>query len=400
MVRAIDPATLAPGRLVLPALCLGSFITTLTFAAPAPFLPAISDDLGVSVGLLGQVTATMMIMSAALALVVGPLADHLGARRFIITGLAAAALSLVDFALAPVFSVLLIAAIAGGIAEATVPGLSLAIAGTRFSGPEARRAIGWTVGALASAPIIGVPILTTIGDAAGWRIAFLSAGAATVVATVLVAAWLPPEPRPVSGPFRWRGVLGTYRPLLHDAGMRRLFGCTVTRAVTWLGLITYLGALLADEFDRSTGQIGLVYMLAGSGYFAGSLIGGGRLASLPPRRLLAVSNLVMAIALLLAFTAAFTLVITITAVVVAAFAAAVGWVALTSLITEETPVGAGTTLVLNSALLNIGASVGAGLGGILLAAGGFAVVGGVMALVGLASVLLAWLAPAPHPLPA
>jgi predicted MFS family arabinose efflux permease len=169
MVHALDPARPTPGRLMLPALCLGSFITTLLFAAPAPFLPAMSRDLGVSVALLGQVTATMMILSAGVALVVGPMADHFGARPFILLGLAAAAVSFFDFALAPVFAVLLIAAIAGGIAEATVPGLSLAMAGSRFTGAASRRAIGWTVGALASAPIIGIPILTTIGDAAGWR---------------------------------------------------------------------------------------------------------------------------------------------------------------------------------------------------------------------------------------
>lgn len=397
MVHAIEPARPTPGRYVLPALCLGSFITTLNFAAPAPFLPAMSDDLGVSVGLLGQVTATMMILSAGLALVVGPLADHVGPRPFILAGLAATAVSLLDFALALVFSLLLIASVAGGIAEATVPGLSLAIAGTRFSGPAARRAIGWTVGALASAPIIGVPALTTIGDLSGWRAAFLAAGAAAVIVALLVAAWLPREPRPVSGPIRWQGIFAAYRPLVHDAGMRRLFGCTMMRAVCWLGLLTYLGALLADRFDLTTAQIGLVYMLGGTGYFIGSLAAGGRLANVPARRLVAVSNLVMALVMLVVFTAVATTPITIALIVIAAFAAAVGWVGLTTLVTEETPAGASTTLVLNTALFNVGASAGAGLGGILLAAGGFGAVAIVLTLVGLASALLVWVVPAPQP---
>lgn len=388
MVRAIDPARTTPGRFVLPALCLGSFITTLNFAAPAPFLPGMSDDLGVSVGLLGQVTATMMILSAGLALVVGPLADHLGARPFILIGLAATAVSLFDFALAPVFSVLLIAAIAGGIAEATVPGLSLAIAGTRFTGPAARRAIGWTVGALASAPIIGVPVLTTISDAAGWRAAFLVAGCAAVVVALLVAAWLPHEPRPVSEPLRWRGVFAAYGPLAHHAGMRRLFGATMTRSLCWLGLLTYLGALLADEYGLSTSQIGLVYMLGGSGYFIGSLVSGDRLAHLPARGVVAASNVIMAVLLFVVFTELVITPIAIFLAAVAAFAAAVGWVGLTTLITEETPAGAGTTLVLNTALFNVGASAGAGLGGILLAVGGFGAVAIVLACFGLISALL------------
>ena len=64
MARALDPSAMAaPGRMVLPALCLGSFITTLAFVAPAPFLPAMSDDLGISVALLGQITTVMMVLS-------------------------------------------------------------------------------------------------------------------------------------------------------------------------------------------------------------------------------------------------------------------------------------------------------------------------------------------------
>ena len=68
MSLAVQPTTTAPGRMVLPALGLGSFITVLTFSAPAPFLPDISCEFDVSVPLLGQVTAAMLILSAPLGL--------------------------------------------------------------------------------------------------------------------------------------------------------------------------------------------------------------------------------------------------------------------------------------------------------------------------------------------
>jgi predicted MFS family arabinose efflux permease len=47
-------------------------------------------------------------------------------------------------------------------------------------------------------------------------------------------------------------------------------------------------------------------------------------------------------------------------------------------------------MMLNMALFNVGASAGAGLGGILLAAGGYSTVGIVLAFVGILSALLAW----------
>ncbi|MDQ4044736.1 MAG: MFS transporter, partial [Chloroflexota bacterium] len=391
MAQAIQPAVAAPGRLVLPALCLGSFITTLAFAAPAPFLPAISGDLGVSVALLGQVTAVMMVLSAVLSLVVGPLADHLGARRFILIGLGATAVSLFDFGLAPFFSLLFIASIAGGIAEATVPGLSLAIAGTRFSGPSSRRAIGWTIGALASAPIIGVPALTTIGDMAGWRTAFLMAGGMAVVVMVVVAAWLPDEPRTERSPLRSAEIFEAYRPLLHDVGMRRLFACTLARSMCWLGLLTYLGALLEERFGLSTREIGLVYMLGGTGYFIGSLVAGGPFARLLARPLVAASNATLALLLFTVFTAVLNTAGTVCLIALAAFAGAVGWVGFTALLTQETPAGASTTMVFNMSLFNVGAAAGAGIGGVLLATGGFDAVAVILPLFGLVSALLVWI---------
>ena len=397
MARALDPTAIAPpGRMVLPALCVGSFITTLAFVAPAPFLPAMSDDLGVSVALLGQVTTVMMVMSGMLALVVGPLADRFGPRRFILAGLAATAVALFDFGLAPVFAVLFVASIAGAVAEATVPGLSLSIAGSRFSGPASRRALGWTVGALASAPIIGVPLLTTVGDLAGWRVAFLLAGFAAAVSVVLVALWLPEDTPAGDDVPQWTGMLDAYRPLLRDGGMRRLYASTLTRSLCWLGLLTYYGAMLEEQYGLSTGEIGLAYMLGGSGYFAGGLASGGPLAGVPTRALVSVGTVAMAILMSAPFAGTMPTAAAVALLPVAAFAGAVGWVGLTALLTTETPAGSGTTMVFNSALFNLGAASGAGLGGLLLATGGFTAVAFGLPVFGIVAGVLVW-APRPEP---
>src|SRR5215203_1565409 len=169
------PATAGRDR-VLPALCLGSFVATLTFAAPSPLLADMAQDLGVGVPLLGQVVTGMLLLSALLALVTGPLADRHGHRPLILFGLMAATICLLTFGLAPIFAVLFIASVFGAFADACVPGLSLSVAGTYFHGDAARRAIGWTIGALASAAIVGVPIIAIISEAFGWRAAFLGAG--------------------------------------------------------------------------------------------------------------------------------------------------------------------------------------------------------------------------------
>ena len=138
---AADP-TAATDRRVLPALCLGAFVASLVFIAPAPFFPVMADDLNVSIPLLGQVVAAMLLLSAVLGLAVGPLADRYGYRLLIVLGLSAACVSLLVFGLARTFSMLLAGSVAGGLADAAVLGPVLAVAGTYFVGAAARRALG------------------------------------------------------------------------------------------------------------------------------------------------------------------------------------------------------------------------------------------------------------------
>jgi predicted MFS family arabinose efflux permease len=235
-----------------------------------------------------------------------------------------------------------------------------------------------------------VPLLTTVGDLAGWRSAFLLAGFAAAACVVLVAFWLPADTPARSDTPRWEGILDAYRPLLNDGGMRRLYACTFTRSLCWLGLLTYFGAMLEEQYDMGTGQIGLTYMLGGAGYFAGSLVVGGPLANIPARPLVAVGTVTMAVLLSIAFAGLVPTAGAVGLMPVAAFAGAVGWVGLTALLTAETPAGSGTTMVFNSALFNLGAATGAGLGGLLLATGGFTAVAIGLPIFGIAAALLAW----------
>ena len=387
---ALLAAAMASRDRVLPALCLGSFVATLTFVAPSPLFSDMAQDLGVSVSLLGQLVTGMLLLSAPLALVTGPLADRHGHRRLILFGLVAAAACLFTLGLARVFAVLLVASLFGALADACVPGLSLSVAGTHFSGAAARRAIGWVIGALASAGIVGVPIVAAISEAFGWRAAFIGAGALALGATGIAARWLPNDTKRPDGGF-WPGSLTkVYAPLLHDRGMRRLYGASVLRAICWLGLLTYFGAYLGDELDLSVGQIGLAYMLGGSGYMLGSVLAGGPLSRVPARLLIALANLIMAVALGLSFSPFIGVAGAIALMAIAALTGAVGWVGIAALMTTETPAGSWATMTLNGALFNLGAAGGGAIGGLLLALGGYSAMALGLPLFAIAAAALVW----------
>ncbi len=361
----------AADRRTLVALGFGTFVAALVFVIPPIFFPQMAAELQVSVPLLGQVMTAMLLLSALFGLVVGPLADRSGHRWPILIGLMAAAVCLLDFGLAPTYPVLLLASVTGAVATAAVLGPSLAIASTAFSGTAARRAVGWTSAAQAGSAIIGVPVLAAIGTAAGWRVAFVAAGLATVAICALALLWLPRDRHRAAESLHLFAILGPYRPLLRHGTMRRLYGATLLGAVCWFGLLTYLGAFLAEALGLGTGQVGLVYMVAGSGYFLGSLAVGGPLARVPARTL--VVGGYGATALLMALGFSTRLGATGSAVLITGAALAMGLevVGMITLLTAETSSGSGTTLTLNASVFNLGAAGGGAIGGVLLAVAGY-----------------------------
>jgi predicted MFS family arabinose efflux permease len=188
---------------------------------------------------------------------------------------------------------------------------------------------------------------------------------------------------------RLRTILASYRPLRHDGAMLRLFACGILRAVCWFGFVTYLGAFLNERLGLSTPRIGLVYMLAGSGYFLGSLAAAGPLARVAPLPLLALGNSVMAIIAGVVYTGGLGTTLTIAVIPVLTFAGAVGWVGLVGLLADRTPLAAGTTMALNGSLMNFGAFGGSATGGALLALSGYTGLAVGLAVIGLLSAIVA-----------
>jgi DHA1 family inner membrane transport protein len=391
--RAEEAAIAPSDRKTLFALCIGVFLAMLTFFAPPPFFAAMAQDLNVEVALLGQVVASMLLLSAAAGLITGPLADVYGCRRFIVLGLIAAAGCLLIFGLAPAFAVLLVAALVGGLGNAAVFGPSYALAGTHFGG-AARRALGWITAGMSCAAIVGVPLLTAIGGRAGWQTAFIVVGIVTLGAAWLSFVWLPRDvPLQVqgqAGTLRVRDVLAAYEPLLRHGPTLRLYGAAVLRAICWYGLLTYFGAFLAQQLGLTTDRIGIVYMFGGVGYFLGGLVAGGPLGKIAPRTLLVAGNVAMALLVAVAYSAALGTIGTAAMLPLVGFAGALGWVALAAALTAETPAGAATTMTLNASLFNVGAAGGGAIGGLLLALSGYGALAIGVPLFGLASAALAW----------
>lgn len=366
-------------RALMAALATAINLGSIAFIVIAPFFPEIAEELDTTVPLIGQVAAARLLVGALLGLLIGPLADAYGHRRLMIAGLVAAAITPLGIALAPSFPLLLLTAIPGGLAAASLTGLTLAVAGSAFPGQAKHRAIGMLSGIQAATGVVVVPILTALGTTIGWRTVFLLCGALATLAIVPVAAPLPrhvghASARPL------RELLRGYVPLLRERETARLYAVVALRSICWGGLVTYFGAYLKEDAGFSGRQVGLAYLLSSLVFFFACMAAGrARFWSLRIRT--ASGDLSMAIVIGVLFAAPLPIAPLLIVCAVSGASGAFGYVGVSGMLAElavRRGTGAGITMSLGTALFSLGCAAGGAAGGVLIAVGGYTLMGVVL----------------------
>jgi predicted MFS family arabinose efflux permease len=391
LIGWVREARRAPGGGLLLAVCLAPFVALLNVFALSPFLPAISAELGIPIPLLGQVPAATMLLAGVFGVALGPLADRFGHRRALVLGLLAAAAGSLSMALAGSAGMLIAAAGFGGISRAVGQPISLAIAGAYFQGATRRRAVSFVQAGGAVSPILGVPLLATIGAAAGWRAAFLVLSLAAFGVGMLVM-WLLPRDGPAPAvKSDGRSVLHAYAPLASHPPTLGLYGATFFRTAGTWAFLTYLGAFLVDRYALSASGAGALFACTGVGQLLGNLTTGSRFGNVPLRPLVVTMSGLHLV--LLASVMLVPVPVGAAAVLIALAYVANGSVTVgaNTLLVSESPGGRATTMSLNQTCMSVGGAVGGSLGGLLLATGGFAAMGVFFLICGAVSALAAWL---------
>ncbi len=186
---------------------------------------------------------------------------------------------------------------------------------------------------------------------------------------------LPRDSRQAETPWSFQVFKMAYAPVLRHAPTVRLLTATAIRSICWLGFLTYLGAFLSQEHDLSTKGIGLVYTIGATGFAVGSSIAGRLIGPAGARTVVGVMCVVTALATVAAGFATNTW-FAVGSIVVLAMASAMIAIGVTLLLSTESPGEQGTTMLLNSSVVNFGAAVGAAIGGGLIALGGYRAFGG------------------------
>ena len=184
-----------------------SFLTPFSSSALNLAIPALGRDLGAGAVTVSWVVTAFLLSSASLLLPAGRLADIVGRKRVLLTGLFLFCLSSLACGLAPSVAVLVALRVVQGGAAAMIFATSLAILTSVFPAGERGRVLGIAVTAvyvgLAAGPVAG----GLLNELLGWRSIFFATAALGAISALLPALRLRGEWAGAAGEaFDWPGA--------------------------------------------------------------------------------------------------------------------------------------------------------------------------------------------------
>jgi EmrB/QacA subfamily drug resistance transporter len=236
-----EPSFLATrrGKLTLLLLCGVAFLDFVDGSITNVALPSIRRSLHYSVDGLTWIPSAYLLTYGGFMLLGGRLADLLGRRRVLVTGIAIIAVSSLAGGLAQSAGVLVGARLAQGLGAALTLPTALSILTTKFAeGKDRRRALGAWGGTGGIASAAGVLIGGILTEGPGWRWVMF-------VNPIACALLLAPIFRPIEGERvrRWLGSFDAIGAVLVTGGMLMLVYGLVRAPVAGWGSVQTIGLL-------------------------------------------------------------------------------------------------------------------------------------------------------------
>lgn len=365
------PLSTARVYAALLALALGGFGIGSTEFVAMGLLPEIARDLlpGLyasnaeeAIGQSGWVITAYALGVVVGAPVIAALGGRMPRRRLLLWLAAAFTVGTVASATLPTFELVIAARFAAGLPHGAYFGVAALVAASLMGPGKRGQGVALVLSGLTVATVIGVPLITAVGQAAGWRAAYLVVAAlfaATFVAVRILVPWQPGDAN------------STVRSELAAFGRLQVWIAVAVGAIGFGGFFavySYIAPMVTDAAGMLSATVPWVLASTGIGLTIGNLIG-GRLADAGTVRamFLGFAGLIGALALL-ALTGSWPLGLIAGTFAVGFMASIISPVVQTRLMDVA---GESQTLAaaLNHSALNVGNALGAFLGGLVVAAG-------------------------------
>ncbi|WP_026874644.1 MFS transporter [Jiangella gansuensis] len=286
MSRTTEPLAAArepepePGQDRWPAVAIAALATFTVVAAemmPVGLLTPIGSALGESEGTVG-LSLTLTGLAAAVTAPLVPVVIGRADRRTVLVALMVA-LSLANAltALAPTFPVMAVARVLLGVTMGAVWALAAGLAPRLVRERSAGLATTVVFSGIAVASVLGVPVGTYLGAAAGWRAAFWALAALGLLVAAAMAVCFPALPG--ARGLRLRGVPGLLRIPAVTTGLV----LTALLVTGHFAAYTYVRPVLETFGGIGAATLGTLLVVYGVFGVAGNFAAGPRAARRPRR---------------------------------------------------------------------------------------------------------------------
>jgi predicted MFS family arabinose efflux permease len=355
-------------KLLILILGLNGFIVMADNWVVSPILPAISEDIGISVTNAGLLISAYMIPFGIFQIIFGPLADRFGKKKIINTSMIVFTLATALCAIGTNLTDLSIYRALTGVFAAAVMPISLALIGDIFPMQERQSAIGTFMGISFLGQGLSMAIGGSISYFLNWRGVFaLYAVMAVLTTTLLMTAGrnIPSSANPDAKFF------APYKMIFSKMSNIVLYLSVIFEGVLIIGTFSYLGGFLDNEFHFNYLMIGFVMTLFGLFAVVGGRLSGKLAMKVGRYKVLITGIFLAASAVLLLHAFGANLATTMTAIGMLGLGFMFTHSSLLTIATEAAPKARGAVMSLVAFCFMGGGGVGTAVGGKIIERSGY-----------------------------
>lgn len=221
-----------------------------------PFAPVLSRSLGVP---LTAITSLIAVNQATgiLGMFFGPVADRLGYRLIMLTGLTMLVLGMFAAGFFPYYVVLLFTLFFAGMGKSIFDPAVQAYISERV--PYRRRglAIGFLEVSWAGSTLIGIPVIGLLIDGFGWRSPFLVMGGVGLIGIIILRKLLPAKQKSDNPPKTSFSFRDSWKQLVVERSAFGALGFAFFASMANDNLFVVYGAWIENAFQLSIVALGL-----------------------------------------------------------------------------------------------------------------------------------------------
>ncbi len=264
--KTSTPVTQLPRTIVVTTLCRLVLNTARRFVYP--FAPALSRGLSVPLTAITSLIAVNQATSV-LGLFFGPVADRLGYRLMMLTGMALLVVGMFAGGFFPFYGVILIALFLAGLGKSIFDPALQAYVGERVPFHRRGLVIGFLEFSWAGSTLLGIPAIALLIDRLGWQSPFWVMGGFALFGILILRILI--EKGGQKDPQQHSRLLfkHAWRPLLRErAALGALFYSFLVSAANDNLFVVY-GAWLEDRFSIGIVALGFGTAVIGIAELAG-----------------------------------------------------------------------------------------------------------------------------------